>query len=512
MLPRCRNYTSGAVFSVILLVFKSIGFSDLYTWNSAGGAGTNWSSAANWNGGGPPGSSTGEQVWFNAINVNPNLDANETISNIIFTANAPALILKGGSTLTILNTSTIAIENLSSATETINFNITTSGASQEWGTDGGDLIIAGNITMGNSIQVGGNGNTTISGNISGNKNLNKRQGDFSNNLGTLTLSGNNTAFTGAVTLGTGTLIIDSSTALGSANTIIPGILNNAHNTTVLIKSAGITNNSPIILTNINTGVATIGGTNSSGTVVYTGNIDLGSPSGPHDITLTESSGGTVVFLGQLDENAAAVGSASVTKNNSGTVVLGASNAYNGATIISGGTLDITHAFGLGNTSSISVTGGTLLFHTGVTNTSATIAISGGTIQEIDQNVQLGALTLTANSSIQLNSGGTAGSLTFASGTNTVGAGAKLTIYGWNYNSVTDSGADDLIFFTNSSFETASFLNNITFFGLGGGARLLSTGELVPITPEPNTFYSGLLILGVLFQGFRNRFFLKNKNN
>jgi hypothetical protein len=98
----------------------------------------------------------------------------------------------------------------------------------------------------------------------------------------------------------------------------------------------------------------------------------------------------------------------------------------------------------------------------------------------------------------LNSGGTAGSLQFASGTNI--GGGMLTIYGWNYNSVTDSGSDDLIFFTSTTAETSTFLNNITFFGLGAGARLLSTGELVPITPEPSTILYPILCLG--FLGFQ----------
>jgi fibronectin-binding autotransporter adhesin len=194
------------------------------------------------------------------------------------------------------------------------------------------------------------------------------------------------------------------------------------------------------------------------------------------------------------------GNAGISKAGSGFLSLDANNTFSGDVTNSAGTMIVNAAqsLGIGNSASpnamtIAVTGGTLLFNVGVTNTSGNVLLSGGTFQEVDQNISLGVLTVSANSSIQLDSDATAAILRFGSGTNTVGAGAVLTIYGWNYNSVTDSGSDDLIFFTSATAETASFLNNITFFGLGQGARILSTGELVPITPEPQTILYGFLL-------------------
>jgi hypothetical protein len=136
-----------------------------------------------------------------------------------------------------------------------------------------------------------------------------------------------------------------------------------------------------------------------------------------------------------------------------------------------------------------------LYNVGNTNTGLTVGLAGGEIKEIDQNVSLGALTLTANSKITLTSDVTAGSLRFASATNI--GGGTLTIYNWAGTGA--GGSDDLIFFTNSTFESSSFLSNVTFFGLTGGARLLSTGELVPITPEPGTSLVGCLLTGIFLR-------------
>jgi autotransporter-associated beta strand protein len=191
------------------------------------------------------------------------------------------------------------------------------------------------------------------------------------------------------------------------------------------------------------------------------------------------------------------GAGAISHRGADTLILSGNNTFSGAFTNSDGTLQVNSATALGTSASYALTGGTLLYNTGFTNTGANVILNGGNIQEVDKNISLGTLTIEANSTLTLNSGGTAGSFRFASGTNTVGNGAMLTIVGWDFNSATQSGANDLIFFTNSSFESASFLNNVTFFGYLPGARILSSGELVPITPEPASLLAGW-ILSCLF--------------
>jgi fibronectin-binding autotransporter adhesin len=276
----------------------------------------------------------------------------------------------------------------------------------------------------------------------------------------------------------GKLKISSASAFGAvSNIIINGgtIIGN-------IASRDITN-----MFTVN-GDYTVDAAAGAGALSNSGPVILGSTT--HKITV--STGASNYLVGVVS------GSAGLLKAGSGSMLISGNNTFTGNVTNSAGAMIINSANALGTTSLISVRGGTLLYNVGYTNTGAAVFLSGGIIQEADQNVSLGALTLTANSSIQLNSGGTAGSLLFASGTNV--GGGMLTIYGWNYNSVTDSGSDDLIFFTSTTAETSSFLNNITFFGLGAGARLLSTGELVPITPEPSTILYPILCLG--FLGFQ----------
>jgi autotransporter-associated beta strand protein len=260
----------------------------------------------------------------------------------------------------------------------------------------------------------------------------------------------------------------------------------------------------LIITNMLTvnGNYTVNSTGGSTILTNSGPLILGSTT--HQISI--GSNFTNLWTG------IASGAAGLSKAGTGTLFLSDNNTFTGNVTNTAGTMVVNSANALGVLGAghvISVTGGTLLYNVGFTNTAA-VELSGGQIQEVDQNVSLGALSLTASSSIQLNSGGSAGTLTFASGTNTSGAVAVLTIYGWNYNSVTDSGSDDLIFFTDPTMETASFLNKITFFGLGAGARLLSTGELVPITPEPGTFLSAMLLCGLCFRRFKD--FLHKKTS
>ena len=65
-----------------------------------------------------------------------------------------------------------------------------------------------------------------------------------------------------------------------------------------INAAGVTVGRPINVLSGNTGISTIGGTNTSGTATFAGNILLGSGDSPaKGVTLSAAEGGTVEFTG-----------------------------------------------------------------------------------------------------------------------------------------------------------------------------------------------------------------------
>ncbi len=145
---------------------------------------------------------------------------------------------------------------------------------------------------------------------------------------------------------------------------------------------------------------------------------------------------------------------------------------------------------------LTVSGGTVLFNVASTNTSTAVTLSGGALKESDDNMALGALTLTADSYLVLSSGGSSGGFTFNSGTNTTGS-ALLIISNWTGVADGTAGTDDRIFFTTA--PVANFLNNVQFVGFAAGADLIAGNELVPRrpVPEPATILGGFLLAGLL---------------
>jgi fibronectin-binding autotransporter adhesin len=183
-----------------------------------------------------------------------------------------------------------------------------------------------------------------------------------------------------------------------------------------------------------------------------------------------------------------------------TMELRGANTFTGNITVSAGSLVLTNATAMGTgAKTLTAAGGTLLFNLGMTNTSADVQMSGGVIETRDAKVSLGALTLAADSTIDLRNGGSSGRLTFTDATRTAGT---LTIYGWTGSEA--GGTGDQIFFSNSAGVTAGFLSNVLFFGGVSGAQLLGTGELVPITPEPGTLLGGGMIFALLLGKLRPR--------
>jgi autotransporter-associated beta strand protein len=197
------------------------------------------------------------------------------------------------------------------------------------------------------------------------------------------------------------------------------------------------------------------------------------------------------------------GTGNIFHTGNGKAILEGANTFTGFLSNSLGTLQINSIGGLGTGGkTVFVTGGTLLFTGGATNTSAAIRMGGGTLEVEDTEVSVGTLTMAANSTLNLENAGSTGRIRFNSATNLTGT-AVLTISGWTGTEA--GGTGDLIFFSNTSQITSSFLSNVQFVGgILGGAQILGSGELVPITPEPSTLLGGGSVLLLFLKRLRKR--------
>jgi fibronectin-binding autotransporter adhesin len=226
--------------------------------------------------------------------------------------------------------------------------------------------------------------------------------------GTQVLSGSN-SYSGATTVSAGLLAAGSDALSGqngafgnAASAILVGNTTaSSTGTAGLLASAAVTIGRNVTVQSLGTGgaqTAILGGSLTSGTAAFTGNITLSRA-----VTLQAATGGTVDFstgTWTTNNNGIAVGttgndgtvrianalggSGGLTLNN-GSLVLTASNAYSGGTTLNAGTLFFDRVTALNSSSGVSVAAGSILDYTGATagtlSRNVTVATSGtGTIR------------------------------------------------------------------------------------------------------------------------------------
>ena len=310
-----------------------------------------------------------------------------------------------------------------------------------------------NNTGGRTFTIGGNGNTTINGNIIA------ASAAFDHNLtktgtGTLTLLGTASTLDGTVNVNGGTVAISDWRAITNNSSIV-----DIGTTTTGATLAIIGNN--VSQANLTTSkVIRLGGTTGGATILanQTGtspglilNADFVATTGAVGDAKTLTLGGTNLAANTINgiiPNNAAGGLVNVTKVGEGTWVLGGANTYTGATTISDGTLRVRAN---GATSTVIADASNLVFN-------AVNVYAGGTFEFLGQasanNVEtLGALTPTTGSgTIKLTpgSGGTA-SLVFGSLGTVGGSGTVNIVAPTSSNTV--------------SFAATAITNNIANAGL-----------------------------------------------
>ena len=198
---------------------------------------------------------------------------------------------------------------------------------------------------------------------------------------TQTLSGAN-SYTGTTTIQAGSLVVGANSAV-STN----GALGNAASAIVLGNASTGVNDAPSLLINgaftvdraialgslVNTAAynATVGGSNGSGTSIYTGAITLNTTASNYTTTLQAATGGTVDFQGAWTTNnkAIAIGSSGHT----GTVKLTSAISTSAGISVNYGSLNLGAAF----TGNLVAASGTTLSGTG--SVSGTTGVTGGTV-------------------------------------------------------------------------------------------------------------------------------------
>jgi len=337
--------------------------------------------------------------------------------------------------------------------------------------DAGRLTLSGAMTGNNTLTVTGAGATAMTGVMSGST----AAVLIKTGTGTLAISGANT-FAGRTEINGGTLSINADNNLGAAP---------AAATAGQLRFAGGTLD-----------------TTTSFTLNANRRITLNAGGG----TFAPDAGTTLTYAGVVS------GVGGLVKTDAGTLRLSGAagnNTYTGTTTVSGGTLALAKTAGqnaVGTGAILLNSGGTLLLESSnqIGNTTA-ITLAGGTFSTGSGfSETLGALTLTSDSAITLGSG--IHNLQFgASNLAAWSPTATLTIYGWSGTGGFGGTAGQIFFGTGSTALTLAQLSSISFSGYSR-AQLLATGELVPIAvPESRAVLAALLLAGVILWRERKRF-------
>ena len=385
----------------------------------------------------------------------------------VTTINAGTLALSGGSA--IVDSGTVALNS--------GGTLTLGGAETI-----GSVTGAGNIILNANLNTGGaNANDTLSGTISGTGELQKA------GSGTLTLSGSN-SFTGLLRHGDGTILIGNNNAAGASGS--GEILIYWDGGAKSIAASGTSNYTISRAMNIYNDLNLGQSTTNTGALTFSGAIALGDEAG-QTRTLTVAANNTHQLSGVV-----ASGGRGIVKAGTGTLILSGNNTYVGGTILNAGTIQLSHANGLGTTGNVTFGGGTLLYGSGVTTDLSSRMKNSGSAIAVDTNGQTitfasaidssntGGLTKTGTGTLILSANNTyTGTTTLSSGSLHIGVGGT-------------SGSLASANIVNNGSLTVNRSNTYTLSGnISGTGNLIKTGATALTLSGSNSFSGGISLTG-----------------
>ncbi len=435
-----------------------------------------------------------------------------TLANAISVGTVTLTFDTGGNltfgAMTITGNRTIVVNNAITTVSSLSPDATLTRALTKQGT--GALLVTGDKTNTGNIDIQGGmfgvaGNYTTTGILKLDGGVLGRNGTFSQSLG-----GSSTNVQWIASTSGGFAAYGTNATWGSAaNNLAVNINNNG--STLTWGTANF----------LSSGQALILGTSASnGTVDFQNGLNLGGT----DQNVQVNRGATAPAGGVDAKISGVIGSSGggLTKTGLGTLQLTGNNSYTGATLISGGILELknTSTTALSGTSGVTINNsGTLLFSANNQlnqTTPASISLGGGTgtpqinaggvSQGTNATAGIGALTLSSNSTIDMT-----GNSLLHFGASTAAATGVLSILDWNGlvtgNSLTGGSSTDLLRFGTSN-SNLSFISQIQFVDPNGVSGTFAAmfasgnpGEVVPDlatpVPEPSTWIGAALALGAI---------------
>ncbi|PYF83297.1 VCBS repeat-containing protein/autotransporter-associated beta strand protein [Marinomonas alcarazii] len=427
-------------------------------------------------------------------------------AGILVASNSSALGTTNGGT-SLSESATLQLEGGITLAEEITINradgiVSTSGEN----TISGNVIIAD--ASGNPDIMAAAGSTlSISGVISGTDSFNLFFGD-SSHTGTVILSGNNT-FSNYINVDGGTLVLAHNNALGLSANGVSGVADGA----TLALQGGIS----IAETEIRVSGSGVDGAGAlrsiSGNNTFSGQLRLSSDA---------SIGVSADYLTLSGVITDSTSTRNLTKVGAGTLVMSATNSYDGSTTVSEGTLVASGGSAISDTSAVTVaSGATLELDVDASETVGSIAGAGniianggtltvggdntsttfsGVLSEGSQGLSLskigtGTLTLSGDNTYSGNTTVSGGTLSVATDSN-LGSGA-LTLNSGTL-SVTGNGAtiDNAITLVNSGALNLDAGIAATFSGaVSGSGALLKTGAGTATLSGKNSYTGATTLNG-----------------